>query len=417
MYLSADSCWTKKRLGSYARCALCDPMNTQRLEIAGVTEKTGLTKDRAVLDLSAFTRYDCLSECPILLPKNAMAEVVSGRTVLLTGAGGSIGSALAKAVARLEPRLLILLDNSERNLHEVDLELASTTDRNSYKSVLGDICDAKLLSEIFQRYRPEVVYHAAAFKHVPLMEHNPFAAVRNNALGTVGLARIAQAEGVANFVMISTDKAVNPISIMGASKRVAELALLSLNNPKNRMSAVRLANVLGSQGSVVPTFLGQISRGGPITVTHPDVSRYFLTIGEAIDLILLASRLDEGGGIFVPQLRAPVKILDIALELIRHAQSESRKEIPVTFTCLRSGDKMSEEFLSGDESVAQTVDPRLLRVKTREIAADRFNVHMEHIAKFVDQRDLPSMIESLCQIVPGYRPTDLLYPSTQGSSV
>ena len=188
--------------------------------------------------------------------KNAITEeVVSGRSILLTGAGGSIGSALAKAVIRLEPRLLILLDHSERNLHEIDLELATAVDRNSYKSVLGDICDAKLLSEIFHRYRPDVVYHAAAFKHVPLMENNPFAAVRNNALGTASLARIAQAEGVANFVMVSTDKAVNPISIMGASKRVAELALLNLNNTKNRMSAVRLANVLGSQGSVVPTFL------------------------------------------------------------------------------------------------------------------------------------------------------------------
>src|SRR5271155_264734 len=242
-------------------------------------------------------------------------QVVSGRRILLTGAGGSIGSALAKAVIALEPGLLILLDHSERNLHEIDLELATAIDRNSYKSVLGDICDAKLLSELFQRYHPEVVYHAAAFKHVPLMENNPFAAVRNNAIGTASLGRIARAEGVANFVMVSTDKAVNPISIMGASKRVAELALLSLNNPKNRMSAVRLANVLGSQGSVVPTFVNQISRGGPITVTHPDVSRYFLTIGEAVELILLASGLEEGGGVFIPQLGAPVKILDMALEL------------------------------------------------------------------------------------------------------
>src|ERR1700688_3405053 len=165
-----------------------------------------------------------------------MDNIVVGRSILLTGAGGSIGSALAKTVIRLKPRLLILLDNSERNLHEIDLELATAIDRNSYKSVLGDICDAKLLAELFQRYHPEVVYHAAAFKHVPLMESNPFAAVRNNALGTAGLARISQAAGATIFVMVSTDKAVDPISIMGASKRIAELALLSLNNPKNQMS-------------------------------------------------------------------------------------------------------------------------------------------------------------------------------------
>src|SRR5580658_2613021 len=250
-----------------------------------------------------------------------MGWMVSGRTILLTGAGGSIGSALAKTVMRLGPRCLILLDNSERSLNEIDLELAHI-DRNSHTSVLGDICDAKLLSELFKRYRPEVVYHAAAFKHVPLAENNPFAAVRNNALGTASLARISQAEGVASFVMVSTDKAVDPISIMGASKRVAELALLNLNNPKNRMSAVRLANVLGSQGGVVPTFLNQISQGGPVTVTHQSVSRYFLAMDEAVELILLASGLAESGGIFVPQASPPVKILDIALELIGHAESK-----------------------------------------------------------------------------------------------
>jgi FlaA1/EpsC-like NDP-sugar epimerase len=374
-------------------------------------------KDRALMDLGEITRYDCAWECPLLLPKNAIDEVVSARTVLLTGAGGSIGSALAKVITRLEPRLLILLDHSERNLHEIDLELASTTDRNSYKSVLGDICDAKLLCEIFQRYRPEVVYHAAAFKHVPLMENNPFAAVRNNALGTASLARIAQAEGIANFVMVSTDKAVNPISIMGASKRVAELSLLSLNNPKNRMSAVRLANVLGSQGSVVPTFLSQISRGGPITVTHPDVSRYFLTMGEAVDLILLASGLEESGGIFVPRVGAAVKIVDIALELISHARSESRKDIPLTFTGLRAGDKMSEEFFFQNETTSSTVDPRLLRVNTREIPAGRFDVQLDDLSRCVDERNLPVMIETMYQIIPEYRPTDLLYPSTQGTSV
>jgi FlaA1/EpsC-like NDP-sugar epimerase len=344
-------------------------------------------------------------------------EVVSGKRILLTGAGGSIGSALAKTVIRLEPQLLILLDNSERNLQEIDLELATAIDRNSYKSVLGDIRDAKLLAELFERYHPEVVYHAAAFKHVPLMENNPFAAVRNNALGTAGIARMAQEEGVANFVMVSTDKAVNPISIMGASKRVAELALLSLNNPKNRMSAVRLANVLGSQGSVVPTFLKQISQGGPVTVTHPDVSRYFVTMDEAVKLILLASGLEESGGIFVPQVGAPLKILDIALELISHTPSISGKDTPVTFTGLRAGDKMTEEFLSQDESTKQTIDPRLLRVKTTEISADTLAVQIGRLSQSVEERNLNAMIATLCQIVPDYRPTDLLSPSSLGSSV
>ncbi len=183
------------------------------------------------------------------------------------------------------------------------------------------------------------------------------------------------------------------------------------------MSAVRLANVLGSQGSVVPTFLNQISQGGPVTVTHQDVSRYFLTMDEAVELILLASGLEENGGIFVPEVSAPVKILDIALELINHAPSKSRKEIPVTFTGLRAGDKMSEEFLSQDESTEATVDLRLLRVKTRPLPADRLDVQLEDLSRWVDERNLTAMIETLRQIVPDYRPTDLLSASTLGSSV
>ena len=354
-----------------------------------------------------------------LLPTNVIdkiEKIVSGRTILLTGAGGSIGSALAKAVMRFDPRRLILLDNSERNLNEIDSDVASIGG-DKHTSVLGDICDAKLLSEIFHRYRPEIVYHAAAFKHVPLTENNPFAAVRNNALGTASLARISQAEGVAMFVMVSTDKAVNPISVMGASKRVAELALLSLNNARNQMSALRLGNVLGSQGSVVPTFLRQISQGGPVTVTHRDVSRYFLTIEEAVELILLTSSLEEGGGIFIPQLRAPVKILDIAYELLGHARCKPCRDIPITFTGLRSGDKMSEEFLEQDESAEPTVDRRLFRVQSGKIPTDRFAVDLGDLTRSVAERDLPSMIETLCRIVPAYRPTELLCPATEGSPV
>lgn len=342
---------------------------------------------------------------------------VAGRSVLITGAGGSLGSALAKAIIHLKPQQLILLDHSERNLYEIDSDLTTGLRGVQLTSVLGDIWDATLFSEIFDRYHPEIMYHAAAFKHVPLMENNPFAAVRNNALGTAALAKIAQAGGVANFVMVSTDKAVNPISIMGASKRVAELALQSLSNPKNRMSAVRLANVLGSQGSVVPRFLAQISQGGPVTVTHPDVSRYFLTVGEAVELILSASVLEEGGGIFVPQAGQSVKILDVAIELINENRAESGKDVPVTFTGLRPGDKMSEEFLSQDESTESTNDPRLLRVKTRQVPSDIFENQMADLSRCVAERNLPAMIEALCRIIPEYRPTELLSPSTQESPV
>ena len=346
-----------------------------------------------------------------------MHSELAGRSILLTGAGGSLGSALTKAIIQLEPRQLILLDHSERNLYEIDSELTALIPCVPVTSVLGDICDAALLTEIFDRYRPEIVYHAAAFKHVPLMENNPFAAVRNNALATASLARIAQAQGVTNFVMVSTDKAVNPISIMGASKRVAELALLTLNSPKNRMSAVRLANVLGSRGSVVPMFLTQISQGGPVTVTHQEVSRYFLTMGEAVDLILLATGLDECGGVFVPRLGGAVKILDIATELIEDNRTESRKDIAVTFTGFRPGDKMSEEFLSKDESTHPTNDPRLLRVETAKIPTGTFNDQIADLSSCVNERNLTAMIETLCRIIPEYRPSDLVSRLTQESPV
>jgi FlaA1/EpsC-like NDP-sugar epimerase len=351
-----------------------------------------------------------------LAPENAVEKAIAGKTILLTGAGGSIGSALAEAMVRLKPGHLILLDHSERNLNEIDSKLAAITARDLYTSVLGDICDTKLLSEVLQRYRPHTVYHAAAFKHVPLMESNPFAAVANNALGTYNLAKLVCASGVANMLMISTDKAVNPISIMGASKRAAELALLNLDHSWVRMSAIRLGNVWGSQGSVVPTFLNQISHGGPITVTHSEVSRYFIKIDEAVELIFLVSGLEGERGIFIPQLRAPMKIVDVARQLVNQDRSNFEKAIPITFTGLRTGDKMSEEFLSEEEVAEPTIDGRLFRITNNKIPNDRFHLDMDELSNSVEQRDLTSMIGTLCKIVPTYRPTKLLHRTAARSS-
>ena len=344
----------------------------------------------------------------LLAQENPVEKAITGETILLTGAGGFIGSALAEAIVRLKPGHLILLEHSERNLNEIDLKLAATSARDLYTSVLGDICDTKLLSEVLQRYRPDMVYHAAAFKHVPLMETNPFAAVANNALGTYNLAKLVRASGVASLLMISTDKAVNPISIMGASKRVAELALLNLDSPRTRMSAIRLGNVWGSPGSVVPAFLNQIFHRGPVTVTHPEVSRYFSKIEEAVELILLAAALEGASGIFIPQLGAPVKIVDVAQQLINQDGSKNGRAIPVTFTGLRTGDKMSEEFLSKEEVAEPTVDGELFRVTGNKIPNDSFHLHMSELSNCVAQRDLTVMIETLCKIVPNYRPTKLL---------
>jgi FlaA1/EpsC-like NDP-sugar epimerase len=344
---------------------------------------------------------------------------VAERSVLLTGAGGSLGSALAKAIIQLEPRQLILLDHSERNLHETDSELSAVLPSVPVTSVLGDIGDAGLLSEIFDRHRPDIVYHTAAFKHVPLMESNPLAAVRNNAVGTNTLAKFSRIAGVRAFVMVSTDKAVNPISVMGASKRVAELALLRWGGSTDQMRALRLGNILASVGSVVPTILRQISRGGPVTVTHPQVCRYFHTMSEAVELVLLTSLIEIGGGIFIPRLGAPVRILDMARQLVSDSQSQSKsgREIAITFIGLRPGDKMSEEFLLANESVQPSPDRGLLRVNTTEIPPEKFDADIETLSRSVEQRNLPLMLEVLCRMVPEYRPTEALDRSRQGSSV
>jgi len=352
----------------------------------------------------------------LLARENPIEKGVAGKTILLTGAGGFIGSALAEAIMRQKPRHLILLEHSERNLNEIDLKLAASSPRDLYTSVLGDVCDTKLLSEILQRYGPHAVYHAAAFKHVPLMETNPFAAVANNALGTYNLAKLVRASGVAGMLMISTDKAVNPISIMGASKRVAELALLNFDSPRTRMNAIRLGNVWGSPGSVVPRFLHQISHGGPITVTHPEASRYFLQIEEAVEWIFLVARLETGSGIFIPQLGVPMKIVDVAQQLINQDSSKIERPIPVTFTGLRTGDKMSEEFFAVEEAPEPTIDRRLFQVTSKKILSDSFHVDMDQLSNSVEQRDLTSMIATLCKIVPTYRPTALLRGATARAS-
>jgi FlaA1/EpsC-like NDP-sugar epimerase len=337
------------------------------------------------------------------------------KSVLLTGAGGSIGSALARAVLVSEPRLIVLLDQSERSLYEIASSLTSLRSSAALVAILGDIGDPELLGEIFDRRRPDVILHAAACKHVPLMERNPIAAVRTNAIGTNILAKTAANFGVANLIMISTDKAVSPRSIMGASKRAAELALLRWTSGRSCMRAIRLGNVLGSQGSVVRTFEQQISAGGPVTVTHPNASRYFLDMKRAVELILAVVSLNEEGHIFLSDLGEPVRILDLAHETIRKAGFQPGLEIPITWIGLRPGDKISENFVDECESVTPTCDPRLFAVKTPPIPEDEFDSLMNDLTAGVTRRDVSMVIESLCKLVPEYQPAVSLLQSFSDS--
>ena len=331
----------------------------------------------------------------------------SGKTVLITGAGGCIGSALAKSIASSDPKLVILLDHSEQNLYEVHTDLLSSGGPARHVPILGDICDDALLNETLEKYRPDAIYHAAAFKHVPLMETNPIAVIRNNALGTWTLANAALRHGVQRLIMISTDKAVNPRSVMGAAKRVAELVLLRLSNARTRMSALRLGNVLGSHGSVVPLFKQQIEHGGPLTVTHPESCRYFVSLRDTVDLILAAAALNEDAAIFVPELGQPLKILDLANDLIRQVGFHEG-EIAIVFTGLRPGDKLSEDLLSASEWLEPTGDPKLQTVRSNPVSPYVLDSALQAISEGVRSRSVAALVDTLCSVVPEYQPSEML---------
>jgi FlaA1/EpsC-like NDP-sugar epimerase len=332
----------------------------------------------------------------------------AGQAVLITGAGGCIGSALAKAIVNSGPGLVVLLDHSEQNLYEVHMELNVGVSGAPHVPILGDILDDALLNEVLEKYRPDTIYHAAAFKHVPLMEANPIAVIRNNVLGTWALARAALRNDVARLLMISTDKAVNPRSVMGAAKRVAELVLLRFNSSRTRMSALRLGNVLGSHGSVLPLFRQQLERGGPLTVTHPESRRYFLSLPETVDLILAAAALGEDADILVPKLGEPVKIVDLAKQVIQEAGRNGAAQTEIVFTALRPGDKLSEELVSARERTEPSGDSRLWRVKSAPIAPDTLDSTLQTISEGVRLRNLATLLEALCAVVPEYQPSETL---------
>src|ERR1700722_13095305 len=331
----------------------------------------------------------------------------AGGNILVTGAGGCIGSALAHRLARSDAQHLILLDHSEHELYEINLALDAVDDCGPHTAIVGDICDAALLAEVFEGHRPTTIYHAAAFKHVPMMEGNPLAAIRNNVFGTLALVRSARKFKAAQLVMVSTDKAVNPRSVMGVSKRVAELIVLRWNIASTRMKAVRLGNVLGSRGRGVPLFIKQIGWGGPVTVTHPDVRRYFVSLSEAVDIICAVAD-QQDGGIFVGEVGKPVKIADLARQLIQDGCSDPAKEIPIAFTKLCPGEKLDEEMLFAYETAEPTFDERIRRVQCPEIDAAHFDADIAELQESVERRDLSASLEMLVRIVPEYEPSKLL---------
>jgi FlaA1/EpsC-like NDP-sugar epimerase len=318
-----------------------------------------------------------------------------GQSVLITGAGGYIGSALVKAIAAAGPSRIVLLDSTEHNLFQIQQQLESC------EPVLGRVDDVNLLDEIFIRFQPEVIYHAAAFKHVPLLEHNPIAAIRNNAIGTYTLAEAALRHGTPKLVLISTDKAVNPHSVMGVSKRLAELVLVALSNPTCRMNAIRLVNVIGSPGSVVPIFLKQIAERRPVTVTHPEATRWFMSLNETVDAILAAGAAEVEGGILMPELGEPTRIADLAKFLI------GADKVPIIFTGCRPGDKLSEELVYEAETKEGSTGP-LQVIRTCRLQPAEIDEIMRRLSDCVASRDIAELIRTMCAAVPEYVPSVLL---------
>ncbi|MBA4395213.1 MAG: polysaccharide biosynthesis protein, partial [Desulfobacca sp.] len=356
---------------------------------------------------------DLLGRPPVNLNISAIESYLYDRVVMITGCGGSIGSELCRQLIRFHPRSLILVDAGEANLFQIQMEMHHEIHFHNYQSVLGSVQDKPLIDNILQKYRPQVIFHAAAYKHVPMLEKNPWEAVSNNIRGSKIVMESALEHNVERFVLVSTDKAVNPTNVMGASKRIAELLLQSFQGNGTRYMAVRFGNVLGSSGSVIPIFRRQISLGGPVTVTHPEMTRYFMSISEAAQLIIQAGSLGEGGEIFILEMGTPVKILDMAKDLIRLSGKEPDRDIKIIFSGLREGEKIYEELISAGEDVKPTVHKKIMvlqpywflkKWENPQIFREWMDAHLSQLFELAEQYDTPGMKRKLQEMIPEYKP-------------
>ncbi len=348
---------------------------------------------------------DLLKRQPVRLDMARIQEKFQGKVVMITGAGGSIGSELVRQSARFNPERLVLFDRSENDLHKIDIELAERFPKLSYVPIVGDILDVNRLRETITAYRPTSVFHAAAYKHVPMMEKNCFQAVTNNVFGTYNVALMSRQWGVEDFVLISSDKAVKPCNIMGVTKRVAEILILALQGQPTRFVSVRFGNVLGSAGSVVPLFEQQIANRKPVTVTHPEAKRYFMTIPEAVQLVLQASTMGKGGEIFVLEMGEPVLIVDLARDLIRLSGLEPDRDIPIVFTGLRPGEKLFEELRFDGEGLNPTSHEKIRVLNGGSIEIEKINAWLDQLAPIVSAKNAHGLISKLQEIVPEYTPS------------
>ena len=375
---------------------------------------------------------DLLEREPIEINNDIIGDQLKGRRVLVTGAAGSIGSEIVRQIAEFGPQMIILNDQSETPLHELHLELQENNLENNFHSFIGDVRDHCRMELLFQTFKPHYVYHAAAYKHVPLMEHNPAEAVRTNVMGTKVVADLSVKYGVQKFVMISTDKAVNPTNVMGASKRIAEIYVQSLFNSfkyqepavytnglshlnrdrsgvNTRFITTRFGNVLGSNGSVIPRFKAQIQKGGPITVTHPEITRYFMTIPEACRLVLEAGSMGEGGEIFIFDMGKSVKIVELAKKMVRLSGLVPHQDIAIEFSGLRPGEKLYEELLNDLENTMPTHHEKIMVAQVREYHFQTINEHIRELIKLSCEYKDRQVVVKMKEIVPEFKSNNSVY--------
>jgi len=359
----------------------------------------------SVKALRDVTLQDLMGREEVHLNKTEISRYIHEKRVLITGAGGSIGSELVRQVSRFHPRRLGLMEISEINLFRVEMECRQRFGYMDVESFLGDIRDKDALAHVFQIFQPEVVFHAAAYKHVPMQEQHPWEAVINNIQGTFNLVNIAREHQVERFVLVSTDKAVRPTNVMGASKRVAEQLVLCANvHANSQFMVVRFGNVMGSSGSVIPIFQDQIARGGPVTVTHPEVTRFFMSIPEAAQLILQAGAMGEGGEIFILDMGHAVRIVDLAQDLIRLHGYEPHRDIEIQYTGLRPGEKLYEELITEGEGIVETQHEKILVLRGQVDQMDHIHAKIDKIIGVAKTYDPQAIKKALKSVVSEYQP-------------
>jgi len=387
---------------------LCLNYNTKVLNVPPVTD--WINGELSFRQIKKIQIEELLERDAIQLDKENIKKQFNNKTILITGAAGSIGSEIVRQVIKFQPKKIILLDQAESPLYDLEMELHDKYTSQKYEVVMGNIRNMERMENVFKTFRPEIVFHAAAYKHVPMMENNPSESVYTNVLGSKILADLSFTYNVEKFVMISTDKAVNPTNVMGASKRIAEIYIQSLNKKaKTKYITTRFGNVLGSNGSVIPRFRQQIETGGPVTITHPDITRFFMTIPEACQLVLEAGAMGNGGEIFIFDMGKSVKIIDLAKKMIKLSGLILDKDISIVYTGLRPGEKLYEELLANEENTIPTHHKQIMIAQVKEYDFETVSSGINELIGLFNDQDNNALVKKMKLLVPEFKSNNSVY--------